>query len=181
MKSQDLDLKVEANKSPFVAIWMVTYNHEAYVVEAIESVLMQQTHFDFKLYIGDDCSKDNTRKIIQAYQEKYPHKIELLLHEKNLGASPNGIFMYQHCIQTGAKYIALCEGDDYWISKEKLQKQVEFFDANPDAVLCGCRSYVIKEPRKTPYDIVPNNSPSVLQDLQPYDLIRCKWYLYNSR
>ncbi|MEK8180233.1 glycosyltransferase [Flavobacterium buctense] len=144
MKSQDLDWKTETNKSPLVAIWMVTYNHEAYVVEAIDSVLMQQTHFDFKLYIGDDCSKDNTRKIIQEYKEKYPHKIELLLHEKNLGASPNGIFMYQHCIQTGAKYIALCEGDDYWTDPLKLQKQVDFLEVHKDCNVCFTRATMLK-------------------------------------
>jgi glycosyltransferase involved in cell wall biosynthesis len=170
MKSQDLDLKAETNKSPFVAIWMVTYNHEAYVVEAIESVLMQQTHFDFKLYIGDDCSKDNTRKIIQAYQEKYPHKIELLLHEKNLGASPNGIFMYQHCIQTGAKYIALCEGDDYWTDPFKLQKQVDFLEANQDCTICFTRANMQKGSEMTLHEVPKpfNKVPFFYEELLRY-------------
>jgi glycosyltransferase involved in cell wall biosynthesis len=170
MKSQDLDLKAETNKSPFVAIWMVTYNHEAYVVEAIESVLMQQTHFDFKLYIGDDCSKDNTRKIIQAYQEKYPHKIELLLHEKNLGASPNGIFMYQHCIQTGAKYIALCEGDDYWTDPFKLQKQVDFLEANQDCTICFTRANMLKGSEMTLHEVPKpfNKVPFFYEELLRY-------------
>ena len=145
MKSQDLDLEVENNRNPFVAVWMVTYNHESYIVQAMESIVMQQTNFDFKLYIGDDCSTDTTRKLLQEYKAKYPDTIELILHEKNLGASPNGIFMYQHCIETAAKYIALCEGDDYWTDPLKLQKQVDFLEANQDCNICFTRANMLKD------------------------------------
>lgn len=135
MESQDLGSQRENNKSPFVAVWMVTYNHETYIAQAIESILMQQTNFDFKLYIGEDCSTDNTRKVLLTYKEKYPDQIELILHEKNIGANANGIFMYEYCFKSGAKYIALCEGDDYWTDPLKLQKQVGFLEENQGYVL----------------------------------------------
>lgn len=136
ISSPDLDSQFENNIKPFVAVWMVAYNHESYIAQAIDSIVAQQTNFDFKIFIGEDCSTDATRKICQEYKKKYPDKIELILHEKNLGANANGIFMYKYCFKSGAKYIALCEGDDYWTDSLKLQKQVDFLEANLEYELC---------------------------------------------
>jgi glycosyltransferase involved in cell wall biosynthesis len=121
------------NKKIMVSVSMVTYNHEKYIVQAIEGVLMQRTTFPVELIIGEDCSTDNTRKICLEYKAKYSDKIKLLLPEKNLGMMQNNIATLQAC--TG-KYIALCEGDDYWTDPYKLQKQVDFLEANPDFNLC---------------------------------------------
>jgi len=115
-----------------LSVWMITYNHAPFIREAIESVLMQQTNFDFELVIGDDCSKDETREILESYKNKYPNQIKLLLHPKNLGMMGNMIATLEACTGT---YIAMCEGDDYWIDPLKLQKQVDFLDQNPDHVL----------------------------------------------
>jgi len=114
---------------PTVSVFMMTYNHEKYIKQALESILMQKTNFDYELVIGEDCSTDNTRKIINEYSDKYPGKFKLLLHEKNIGAIANQIAVLKAC--TG-KYIAICEGDDYWTDPYKLQKQVDFLEANPD-------------------------------------------------
>lgn len=116
-----------------VSVCMITYNHEKYIAEAIEGVLMQQTIFPIELVIGEDCSTDNTRKICLEYREKYPNKIKLLLHEKNLGIVSN---FYATLQAAQGKYIALCEGDDYWTDPCKLQKQVDFLEANEDASMC---------------------------------------------
>jgi len=127
-----------------LVVWMVTYNHEAYIEQAIESVMMQETDFKYQLLIGEDCSTDGTRVICQKLKAKYPAKIELYLHENNRGANSNGVFMYEKCFQSDAKYIALCEGDDYWTDPLKLQKQVDFLEANEDFSMCGSlatRSY----------------------------------------
>jgi hypothetical protein len=113
-----------------VAIWMVTYNHGDFIQKAIESVMMQKCTFSYKLYIGEDNSSDNTREVCKSLKDKYPNKIELFLHENNLGANANGDFMYLQCFNSGSKYIALCEGDDYWIDPFKLQKQVDFLEKN---------------------------------------------------
>jgi glycosyltransferase involved in cell wall biosynthesis len=95
--------------------------------------MIQQTTFSFELVIGEDCSTDNTRKICKEYQVKYPDKIHLLLPVKNLGMQTNSIATLNAC--TG-KYIAICEGDDYWTDSLKLQKQVDFLEANKTFSMC---------------------------------------------
>ncbi|GCD77349.1 glycosyl transferase [Thermaurantimonas aggregans] len=116
---------------PLVSICMITYNHEPYIREAIEGVLKQITNFDFELIIGEDCSTDRTREICLEYQRKNPDVIRLLLREKNIGMMPNFLQTLEAC---QGKYIALCEGDDYWTDPLKLQKQVDFLEAHPDFV-----------------------------------------------
>ncbi|MFN8256697.1 MAG: glycosyltransferase [Bacteroidales bacterium] len=115
-----------------VSVCMITYNHEKYIAQAIEGVVMQNTNFDFELVIGEDCSLDATRKICLDFKEKYPEKIRLLLNEKNLGMMPNFIQTLNVC---NGKYIALCEGDDYWTDPKKLQKQVDLLENNSDFVM----------------------------------------------
>ncbi len=122
--------------SPFLAIYMITYNHESFIEETIESMMTQKTNFEYKLFIGEDFSKDNTREVCVRLKEKYPNKIDLFLNEKNLGANLNAKQIFKACFESGAKYIALCEGDDYWTDPLKLQKQVDFLEANPDYVIC---------------------------------------------
>lgn len=121
------------NICPIVSVCMITYNHEPYITEAIEGVLMQQTTFPIELIISEDCSTDNTRKKIKEYADKYPDIIVADLPEKNRGMMKN----FHHCMsQAQGKYIALCEGDDYWTDPLKLQKQVDFLEANPEYGLC---------------------------------------------
>ncbi|WP_394775089.1 glycosyltransferase [Flavobacterium sp.] len=115
---------------------MITYNHESFIEETIESMMTQKTNFEYKLFIGEDFSKDNTREVCVRLKEKYPNKIDLFLNEKNLGANLNAKQIFKACFESGAKYIALCEGDDYWTDPLKLQKQVDFLEANPDYVIC---------------------------------------------
>ena len=121
---------------PLLSICCITYNHELYIAQAIKGFLMQKTTFDFKIIIGEDCSTDTTREICISYQKKYPDKIKLLLHTKNVGMSKNSLLTKQ-AAQT--KYIALCEGDDYWTDPYKLQKQVDFLEQNQDYTLCAHR------------------------------------------
>lgn len=117
------------NAKIMVSVDMITYNHEKYIAQAIEGVLMQKTNFLIELVIGEDCSTDNTRQICIDYKEKFPDKIRLLLPNNNLGINENGLQTLKAC--TG-KYIALCEGDDYWTDPYKLQKQVDFLEAHLD-------------------------------------------------
>lgn len=115
-----------------VSVVMPTYNHEKYIRQAIEGVLMQETDFLFELIIVEDCSVDDTKKIALEYAEKHPEIINVLDSEKNLGITDN-YFRAMGAI-TG-KYIAICEGDDYWTDPLKLQKQVDFMESNPDCSL----------------------------------------------
>jgi len=128
---------------PLVAVWMVAYNHGNYIEQAIESVMFQQTSFGFKLYIGEDLSSDQTRDICIKLKEKYPDKIALFLHEKNIGGDANGRFMYDVTFGSGAKYIALLEGDDYWTDPQKLQLQVDFLEQNQQCVFCFHKAFKI--------------------------------------
>lgn len=113
-----------------VSIFMLTYNQEKCIKQTIESILMQQTNFVFQLVIGEDCSTDATRIICEQYANDYKDKIKLLPSpEKNIGLIANYMRTIAAC---DGKYIAICDGDDYWIDKYKLQKQVDFLDKNPD-------------------------------------------------
>jgi glycosyltransferase involved in cell wall biosynthesis len=112
-----------------VSIVMITYNHEKYIREAIEGVLMQKTQFPIQLIIGEDCSTDSTASIVKEYAEKYPDIVKATCNSYNNGGVVNSIKTLQCC--TG-KYIALCEGDDFWTDPNKLSKQVAFLENNPD-------------------------------------------------
>lgn len=118
----------ESCLEPIVSIAMLTYNHEEYIGQAIESVLMQQTNFEFKLIIAEDCSTDKTREIIIEYQKKFPNRIKLILQNINVGANINNKDLLT---SLEGKYVAALEGDDYWIDPLKLQKQVDFLENNP--------------------------------------------------
>ena len=104
---------------PTVSVAMIAYNREPFIAQAIESVLMQETAFVVELVIGEDCSTDGTRRIVQAYARKYPNVIRALLPEKNLGISRNYEAVWQAC---RGKYIAWLDGDDYWRSPQKIAK-----------------------------------------------------------
>ncbi len=114
---------------PTLSVCLITYNHKEFIRKAIEGVLMQQATFTWNLIIADDFSTDGTRDILMEYRGKYPDKIQLILQEKNVGAAQNWIDL----IKTPcSKYIAYFEGDDYWTDPYKLQKQVDFLEANPE-------------------------------------------------
>ena len=118
---------------PTVSVVMITYNHENYIRQAIEGVLMQKTLFRYELIIGEDCSTDKTRQICFEYKNKYPDQIKLLLPQTNQGIMQN---FYSTLRESNGKYVALCEGDDYWTDPFKLQKQVDFLEANEEYSLC---------------------------------------------
>lgn len=117
-----------------VSVVMITYGHEKYIDKAIRGVLMQQCNFDLELIIADDCSPDDTHKIVKnILQEKHQRKwIRYVRHTKNIGVIPNFIFSIN---QAKGKYVAFCEGDDYWINSTKLQTQINFLELNPEFVM----------------------------------------------
>ncbi|WP_455497025.1 glycosyltransferase [Coprobacter sp.] len=117
-----------------VSVCMITYNHAKYIKMAIEGILMQQTDFLIELVIGEDCSTDETRDICLEYQNKYPEIIKLNLPESNLGIKNN---LLKTIELSKGKYIAFCEGDDYWTDPLKLQKQVDFLESHSEYVCCS--------------------------------------------
>jgi len=116
-------------KKPLLSVCLITYNHANYIEQAIEGVLMQSVNFPWELIIADDFSTDGTREILLKYKEKYPNFIKLILQEKNVGPGKNFSDLLN---EPQSKYIAYFEGDDYWTDPLKLQKQVDFLEANPD-------------------------------------------------
>lgn len=120
---------LEQLPEPMVSVFVMVYNHEKYLHECLDGILMQQCNFAFNIVVGEDCSPDRSREILLEYNQKYPGKFKLLLHDKNIGAVANQNAVLSAC--TG-KYIALCEGDDYWTDPLKLQKQVFFLEENEE-------------------------------------------------
>ncbi len=116
-----------------VSICVITYNHEQYIAEALDSVLKQETTFTKEIIIGEDCSTDSTREICKEYAQKYPGIIKLVPAEKNVGMMKNFTRAYEMC---DGNYIAFTEGDDYWTDPLKLQKQIDFLQNNPDYSAC---------------------------------------------
>jgi glycosyltransferase involved in cell wall biosynthesis len=130
-----------------VSVLVLTYNHEKFIAQALDSILMQEGNFDYEIVIGEDCSTDKTRDIVIDHQKKYPDKIRLLLPGKNLGMMRNLVQTYNAC--TG-EYIAILEGDDYWTSPHKLQKQIAFLDTNFDFAICFHNARAVWEDGKLP-------------------------------
>lgn len=116
-----------------VSVCCITYNHKQFIGQAIDGFLSQKTNFKFEVMIGDDCSTDGTSDIIKAYADQYPGIIKLISGNKNVGAHENMRRVVKCC---SGKYIALCDGDDYWTDPFKLQKQVDFLEQNASYVIC---------------------------------------------
>ncbi len=112
-----------------VSVLFITYNHEAYIRKALDSVLSQETDFPFEIVVGEDCSTDGTRDILRQYKEKYPDKFRLLFRKKNFGRPTRNV--YETWKACKGRYVAFLEGDDYWCDVHKLQKQIDFLENNP--------------------------------------------------
>lgn len=110
-----------------ISVIVITYNHEPYIKQALDSILMQELPFSWELLIGDDASTDRTAMILKEYEKRYPDKIKLYLRKENIGASKNLYELLSHAM---GDYIALLEGDDYWTDYNKLKKQVEFLESH---------------------------------------------------
>ena len=126
---------------PLVAINCITYNHEKYLRDALDGFVMQQTNFPFVAIVHDDASTDGTAEIIREYAEKYPDIILPIFETENQYSNLDGSvsrIMNAALNAAGAKYIAYCEGDDYWTDPQKLQKQVDILESNTDfSMICS--------------------------------------------
>ena len=114
-----------------VSVICVTYNHEKYIRQAIDSILMQETNFPFEILIGEDCSTDGTREILKEYEVKYPGRFHIYYRNQNLGATLNE---YELFMDAKGKYIAALELDDIWTDYHKLQKQYEFLEKHSEYI-----------------------------------------------
>lgn len=127
---------------PAVSVIMLTYNHALYLKDAIEGVLMQKTDFNFELIICDDASTDHSEDVIRPYAERYPYQIKYYRHNLNIGFVENQRFAFQ---KASGKYLAYCEGDDYWTDEKKLQSQFDFLETHPDYVMTTARNLLLHQ------------------------------------
>ena len=127
------------NNNIKVQIVCVTYNQKNYIKDALNSFLMQKTNFKFEVLVGDDCSNDGTTEIIVEYAKEYPDIIKHIHRESNMGCLANFIDL---CESITAKYVAFCDGDDYWTDENKLQKQFDFMEKNEDVNVCAHKVHV---------------------------------------
>jgi glycosyltransferase involved in cell wall biosynthesis len=118
---------------PVVSIWCITYNHAKFIRGAIKGFLMQETTFPVEIFIHDDASTDRTAEIIKKYEDKYPQLFWTVLQTENQWSKGNRKIFFEYLAKQRGEFVALCEGDDYWASPQKLQKQVELLESEPKA------------------------------------------------
>lgn len=139
--------------SPLLSVCIQTYNHAQYIKECLDSVLNQKVGFEYEILIGEDSSNDGTRELCIEYAKKHPSKIRLFLHDRSnviyINNNPTGRYNFLYNLsQARGKYIALCEGDDFWTDKLKLQKQADFLESNPKVNLTFHPVYVFREEKR---------------------------------
>ena len=132
-------------ESSLLSVRLITYNHEKYIRQAIDSILAQKVNFTWDIVIADDFSTDSTRSILIEYEKKYPNLIKLILQKENVGPARNFVDLISF---KTSSYIAYIEGDDYWTDSLKLQKQVDFLEKNIDYSICFHNTLELIEPRK---------------------------------
>jgi glycosyltransferase involved in cell wall biosynthesis len=144
-----------------VSVLIITYNHEAYIQQTLDSVLSQKTDFPFEIVIGDDASTDATVELLEDYERRFPNIVKVLTTAQNLGVVPNYLRTLAAC---QGDFIAHLDGDDYWIDDEKLQKQVNTMEKDPQVTICYTARKVFREDWATSDFQITD--PSVLADIQ---------------
>ena len=128
-----------------VSVLCTAYNQERYIRKCLEGFIKQKTKFKFEVLINDDASTDNTASIIREYEQRYPDIIKAFYQPVNLYSQHKPIESDVLFPKAKGKYIALCEGDDYWVDASKLQKQVDAMEKHPECIFCTCRARIIRE------------------------------------
>lgn len=153
------------------SVLIVTYNQEKVIGQAIESVLTQVTDFDYEIVIAEDCSTDRTRAIVCDYRDRFPNRIRVLLREQNLGLMGN---LPQSFLACHGQYVACLDGDDYWTSPRKLQRQVDYLDAHPDCSICFHNALMVWDDAAQPpvLHAPPGHHPTyTLDELLTHDFV----------
>jgi len=147
-----------------VSVICLAYNHGKYIRQALEGFLRQKTSFRFEVLINDDASTDNTQEILREYELKHPDIFRIFYQTENRYLSKmgctNSLFL---CSQAKGKYLAICEGDDYWFDESKLQRQVDILEQHPECSACCCNALVVQEDC-TPWGVDKNTSYFELED-----------------
>ncbi len=135
----------DSGVAPLLSVQTLVYNHAPFLRDALEGFVMQQTNFPFEVVVHDDASTDGSADIIREYAARYPHIIKPVCQTENLYSKRDGSLgrAVREALSPHSRYIAYCEGDDYWTDPHKLQKQVDFLEAHPDYTMC-CHNALMK-------------------------------------
>lgn len=187
---------MNSNNEILVTCACITFNHKDFIRQCLDGMLMQETTFPYEIIVYDDCSTDGTREIVKEYAALHPDKIRTVLPEENqyskLGDVVREVFV--HPLVRG-KYVALCEGDDFWTDPQKIQKQADFMEENPDYSVCFHEFYTCNVTTKKYYasrysrngdfdvsrDLLINGRESVAQPLTMMYRFSCwssQWYIH---
>lgn len=129
---------------PLVSIVCHSYNHAGFVKDALNGFLMQRTDFPFEIVVHDDASDDGTAKIIEDYAERFPRILRPILQKENQFSQGRRPAWFSFPAAKG-KYIAICEGDDYWLDEDKIARQASFLERNPAFSVCGHDAIIVKD------------------------------------
>jgi len=144
-----------ADKGPKVSVMVITYNHERYIGQAIDSILMQERDFEIEVNVIDDCSSDNTQRIARDYQRRYPGIIHCYFNERNVGHIATQLNTFRGFQTLRGEYFALLEGDDYWTDQNKLKEQVKFLEDHMEYVACAHKTVKIFDDGRPPEHFLP--------------------------
>lgn len=165
----------DIQKQPLmVTIRCITYNHEPYIRQCLDGFVMQKTNFRFEAIVHDDASTDGTAAIIREYAEKYPDIIKPIYETENQYSKKDGSLTRIMNEHTHGKYVAICEGDDYWIDTLKLQKQVDYMEAHPTCSMCFHNAFVFTTNKDGGISARLFNDIQEQKDLSAEDVI-CDW------
>lgn len=139
-----------------LSIAVITFNQKKYIRKCLDSILMQKTNFSFEILVNDDASTDGTADILREYEAKHPELFKCLYQTENQYSKKKGILKNFIFPRITTKYVAICEGDDYWTDPLKLQKQVDFMESHPDFSICFHPVTVKYEDKSQPDSIFPS-------------------------
>lgn len=168
--------------NPIVTVWCPAYNHSRYIKQCLDGIIMQKTNFDFEVIIHDDASSDSTQKIILEYERNFPHLIRTILQKENQFSKDN-LHLIKTMLQNAkGKYIAICEGDDYWTDESKLQKQFDFLENNSDYSICFHEVMVLRNDELVDDFVVWGNvkEDSTILDLSEFNYIHTPTVMYRN-
>ncbi|NEV93949.1 glycosyltransferase [Psychroflexus sp. YR1-1] len=178
----------QVTHNPVVSVCIQTYQHVSFIEQCLDSILIQETDFNYEILLGEDASTDGTREICMDYANRFPDKIRLFLHHREnnikIGGQPTGRFNFLYNLYSAnGKYIAVCEGDDYWTDPLKLQKQVDFLEENKGYVICFHKVALLSkgELLEDNITIVPKNHETITDLAEKGNYIHTPSVMFRSQ
>ena len=167
---------LNVREKTIVSVCCLTYNHVRYIRQCLDGIVMQKTKFPIEILIHDDASTDGTQDVIREYEEKYPDIIKHINQKENQYSKGVRVSLVYNYPRANGKYIAFCEGDDYWTDPYKLQKQVDFLECHPDYVMCSHRFVIYNQSKDAFETIMPENISEKGKTFELKSLIEGEWY-----